>query len=254
MSNGPKVINSINKAIDILELLHADDDGFTVSEISAALDLGVSSTYHILNTMKIRGFIDQDKRTKRYSLGKGIYSLCYQKTPKTIIDIAMPYLKRLTSALGETSNLVLLQDTEIEYVAQMECDKLIRMSAQLGSRAPFYCTAGGKAIFAFKPYEEQKAALEAITLQPYTAHTIIVKKALRDDLEHIRDKQIAYDMEEKEIGVICAAAPVLGANNTAIAAISLSGPSFRMTEQNLITVSEELKKAAKELGKELASL
>lgn len=75
-----------------------------------------------------------------------------------------------------------------------------------------------------------------------------------DDLEHIRDKQIAYDMEEKEIGVICAAAPVLGANNTAIAAISLSGPSFRMTEQNLITVSEELKKAAKELGKELASL
>ena len=81
MSNGPKVINSINKAIDILELLHADDDGFTVSEISAALDLGVSSTYHILNTMKSRGFIDQDKRTKRYSLGKGIYSLCYQKTP-----------------------------------------------------------------------------------------------------------------------------------------------------------------------------
>ena len=114
--------------------------------------------------------------------------------------------------------------------------------------------AGGKAIFAFKPYEEQKAALEAITLQPYTAHTIIVKKALMDDLEHIRDKQIAYDMEEKEIGVICAAAPVLGANNTAIAAISLSGPSFRMTEQNLITVSEELKKAAKELGKELSSL
>ena len=50
MSNGPKVINSINKAIDILELLHADDDGFTVSEISAALDLGVGSTYHILNT------------------------------------------------------------------------------------------------------------------------------------------------------------------------------------------------------------
>lgn len=96
--------------------------------------------------------------------------------------------------------------------------------------------------------------MEAITLQPYTAHTIIVKKALMDDLEHIRDKQIAYDMEEKEIGVICAAAPVLGANNTAIAAISLSGPSFRMTEQNLITVSEELKKAAKELGKELSSL
>ena len=55
----------------------------------------------------------------------------------------------------------------------------------------------------------------------------------------------AFGMEEKEIGVICAAAPVLGANNTAIAAISLSGPSFRMTEQNLITVSEELKKAAK---------
>ena len=65
-----------------MELLHADDDGFTVSEISAALDLGVSSTYHILNTMKIRGFIDQDKRTKRYFLGKGIYSLCYQKNAK----------------------------------------------------------------------------------------------------------------------------------------------------------------------------
>ena len=60
----------------------------------------------------------------------------------------MPYLKRLTSALGETSNLVLLQDTEIEYVAQMECDKLIRMSAQLGSRAPFYCTARRQLVFA----------------------------------------------------------------------------------------------------------
>ena len=134
------------------------------------------------------------------------------------------------------------------------CNVEGRKPCTAGNQNAFGCLAGGKAIFAFKPYEEQKAALEAITLQPYTAHTIIVKKALMDDLEHIRDKQIAYDMEEKEIGVICAAAPVLGANNTAIAAISLSGPSFRMTEQNLITVSEELKKAAKELGKELSSL
>lgn len=227
-----KMIGSVLKAIDVLVLLSKSEEGYTVTEISALLNQGVSTTYHILNTLRFRAFIEQDKRTKRYKLGRGLLALCSTDSQQDMIrDLAYEYLTYLTDEFDETSNLLMLVGQEVEYISQVESTQLLKMFTKRGARVPFYCTGGGKAIFAFKSPEAQESLVNGLSFKAYTNKTITSAAQLYEEAEQIRQKGYAMDLEERELGVNCIAAPVFDRKGAPVAAISISSPLYRLDQE-----------------------
>lgn len=224
-----KMIGSVLKAIDVLVLLPKSEEGYTVTEISTLLNQGISATYHILNTLRSRDFVEQDKRTKRYKLGPGLLTLCSTNSRQDMIrDLAYEYLNCLTDEFDETSNLMMLVGHDVEYIAQVESKQLLKMFTKRGARVPFYCTGGGKAIFAFKSPQAQASMLNGLTFKPYTKKTITSAEQLYKEAALIRKQGYAMDMEEREVGVSCIAAPIFDNKSSPVAAISISCPIYRL--------------------------
>lgn len=243
-----KTIGSVIKAVEVMQELAKSENGLGVTEISNRLNYGVSTTYHLLNTLKQCNIIEQDKKTKKYRIGFELFRISgMAKRQNALANLAQPYLDNLREIIGETSNLVVLDGSNIVYIAQSESTKLLKMFTQLGAKVPFYCTGGGKILLAYQPKNIQDLILSKTTFEKYTKNTLTTAKELEKEFEAIKKRGYAIDNEEREEGVTCIAAPVFDCYGEAIASISVSGPTYRLKEKNIesiiknvILVSEKL--------------
>lgn len=232
-TDGKKTIGSVMKAIEIMDLLASSKEEIGATEISNQLKLNVSGTYHILNTLKVCEVIEQNPKTKKYRLGMKLWKMGKMAREQNHLALLLqPFLKKLRDITGETANLTILDNNEIIYIAQEESTRLVRMFTKIGARVPLYCSAAGKVLLAFQSTEKQRSILNNIEFYPFTEKTIIRSKALEEQLQLIRDRGYAYDDEEREWGVSCIAAPIFDYDREVIAALSISGPTTRFTEEN----------------------
>lgn len=221
-------VQSVDRALAILETLAQKDSSIMLSNISAELKLNISTVHRLLNALMAHGLVEQDSQG-RYRLGikafeignRALYSL-------DIRSIARPVLHQLVYDFNETANLAILDKYEVVYLDQVESSNIIKMLARPGTRAPAYCTGTGKVLLAFLNESRLNNYLHEVPLLPYTATTIIEPFQLRQELEQIRNQGFALDQGEREEDVRCVAAPVLNHKNSVIAAISISGPANRL--------------------------
>jgi DNA-binding IclR family transcriptional regulator len=157
-------------------------------------------------------------------------------------------MTRVAFDVGETVHLALLDRAEVLYIERIEAQRSLTMGSKLGARNPIYCTALGKAILAYLPENEVDQILAASRMEARTRNTITNVLALKRELERIRDRGYAIDDEEIEDGVRCIAAPILNASNRAVAAVSVSGPSSRITPDRFQLIGKTMLKAAQELS------
>jgi len=231
--NNKKTIGSVLKAVEIIELLAASDEEIGVTEISSYLNYGVSATYHLLNTLKICKMIEQDCKTKKYRLGLKLWKIGKLAREQNHLSVfVQSYLKELRELTGETTNLTVLDNAEIIYIAQAESRKLIRMFTKIGARVPLHCSAAGKVLLAFQTPEKQRAIIDNITFHKFTEKTVTDPEKLREQLGSIRQSGYAFDEEEREAGVSCIAAPIFDFDKEVMAAISISGPTSRFESEN----------------------
>lgn len=246
-----KTIGSITKAIEILDFIGEQKEA-GVTEISKALGYGTSATYHVLNTLKQSGMIHQDSVTKKFRLGIKLWQLGNKAFNHYDLSKSVtPYLKKLRDLTGETSNLTILDVPNIIYVAQEESKRLIKMFTVVGAKAPLYCTGGGKAMLAFKSDEEQDYIIGKLNFQAFTENTITSGEAFKEVLQQVRQTGIAYDLEEREVGVCCIAAPVFNEQREPIASISISGPCSRFDQEKRREYEKLLKEVSKEVSHHL---
>ena len=244
-----KTIGSVEKTVRILNIVGESEAGLGATEISRAIGCGVSATYHLLNTLRQNDLLQQDPQNKRYCLGVGIFRLsALAQRQNTLTSAAQPYLDALSDACGETSNLVILRDREIIYLAQREGSSMVKLFTRLGARVPFYCTGGGKVILAFLPRAVQEAHIRDTKLVAFTPHTITRRAELLRELDCIRQQGYAYDRGEREEGVLCIAAPVFNAAGEPMAATSLSGPAYRLEAKGLETLTGRVVESAAALS------
>lgn len=252
MKKDTKTIGSVIKAVEIMEELAKSEDGLGVTEISKILNYGVSATYHLLNTLRQCNIVEQDKKTKKYRIGFALFRISgMAKRQNVLANLAQPYLDKLREKAGETSNLVILDDTDIIYIAQSESTKLLKMFAQLGAKVPLYCTGGGKVILAYQPKEVQDLILSRIKFEKYTRHTITDSEELGKELQTIKQRGYGFDNGEKEEGVTCVAAPVFDCYGEAIASVSISGPTNRLKEKQMSSIIKNVVDIAKEISTSL---
>ncbi|NLC11264.1 MAG: IclR family transcriptional regulator [Firmicutes bacterium] len=247
-----KLVQSVARSLCILEALAEEEKPLTLSELGAKTGLNVATIHRLLHTLMHFGYVQQEDFMGKYKLGvkafqignAALYSL-------DIRAVARPYIQNLVDYSNETVNLAVLQQGEVVYIDQVASRSMITMFAKVGSRGPCHCTAAGKVLLAFQGEEELEALLEG-GLRSYTPNTIVDPEELKKELEKIRREGYSIDNEELEEGIRCVAAPIYNHENKVIAAISLSGPSARISQEHLQEgLLEKIKETALEISKRL---
>lgn len=247
-------VQSLDRALDILEALAASGGEVGLSELSERVGLHVSTVHRLLSVLVSRGYARQNGPSGRYALGSHLLRLASSAVGTGQFDLraeARPVLQELSELSGETTNLVILLDQHIVYVDQVASRHTVRMFTQVGTRAPIYCTGAGKALLAHRAPAEVEAYLAAETWERRTASTITSPAALRVELERIRERGYAFDGGEMDGDVHCVAAPVFDHTGAALAAVSVSGPATRFTQERMRGVAPELLRATAALSARL---
>lgn len=245
-------IKVLNKAFSVLDVLLKHKFPMSMTEISEELGFYPSTIHRILDTLKYGGYVEQDTVTQKYQLGLKLLELGMAKLNQIdLVKEAKPCLKELAKKCDETVHLAILEDNNVLYLAKEESTQTIRMISYVGKRAPLHCTALGKILLAFLPLDKREELLDKIELTKLTENTITSKERLKEELNKIAQEGFAFDREENEKDVRCIAAPVRNYQGKVIAAVSISGPSYRINEGNQNHLKVELINTCKKISARL---
>lgn len=231
------IINSVDRAIDIIEYLFAAKQPVSLTQISKDLSLYKSTVYRTLVTLQNRGFVQQNEDTGNYFLGLKLLLIgSHAKPDFDITAIAHPYMERLYREFSETVNLsVLSTDSNHRYqsvvVDRINGKNRLSSSITLGSLNECYSCSVGKCLLAFSNHIDL-SIYEDFPMVRHTKNTITTIPELEKELERVRQNRYALDAEEWETGLYCIGAPILR-NGQAVAAMSISGPTSRINDSHV---------------------
>ena len=238
-----------------IQLLHCFDEKpeLGISEIAQRLGIAKSTVYGIVSTLENHNFLEQDSCTGRYRLGTEIFRLG-TKVKSDLLNLVKPYMEKLVTDFSETVHLVVPDQCSILYIHKIESPHSMRICSRVGERLPLYCTAVGKALLAQMGETEQAAVIYQTSFHPCTPYTIQDAAALARELAKIRADGFAVDREELEIGLTCVAAPIYDGNGKPSAAISVAGPTVRMTHLAIETIARGLLGVTREISSRIGYL
>ncbi|MFQ5566633.1 MAG: IclR family transcriptional regulator [Paracoccaceae bacterium] len=234
MANRPRrnIVQSLERGLGVLEAVSAANGPVGISELSRQLGLAKGSVARLVTTLARMNFLVRDPETRKYQLGLKLWELGSKSiTGLDIRSVARPVMEELHEATGETVHLtVLSSEGKMVFLDKLDSTKSIRPNLQLGAHLPVHCVANGKAMLAFLP-ENQVAAILAGKLRRYTDATIIRKGELMAVVKGIRETGYAVNAGEFREDVSGVAAAICDHSNSAVAALGISLPSVRMTEE-----------------------
>nr|WP_263323473.1 IclR family transcriptional regulator [Neobacillus sp. Marseille-Q6967] len=240
-----RLIQSIERAADVLELFLTSHQELSVKEISDKLGLSKSTVHGIIKTLEFRGYLQQNPDDLKYKLGLKLFELGNMVSNHFDLGkIARPIIKELVDELKETVHLVVFERGEVIYVEKLDGPRALRIYSQVGKKAPLHCTGVGKSILAFQEEEEIERLLSNAELEPYTEFTMTERDEIKKHLQTVREQGYATDDEEIELGLKCVAAPIFDHKGNAIAAISCAAPKMRMDDDRLTEVIQRIKESA----------
>lgn len=245
-------VQSVSRALALLRAVAASHEGLTLTELAQTVGLPPSTAHRLLTTLQHERFVRFDPLGNLWQVGVGAFIAgnAFVRT-RDVVLMARPRMRRLMEESGETVNLYLQEQSEAVCMAQVECREMMRAIARPGGRVRMHCSGVGKAILAWLPEREVGQILERHGLPAITARTLTTPRALRADLERIRERGYAIDDEEHAVGLRCVAAPVFDEHGTPVAGISISGPSARVTVPRLALLGALVDAAAGAVSAEI---
>jgi len=222
-------VQSVDRALSILELLGEYPGGTGLISISKELNLPKSTTHRLIQSLIAKNFVIQDTGNDRYRLSMKFVTLSSGLIENLDIRrIARPFIEELATKVNEVIHLCILDGHEVVYIDKVESNRTMRMYSQIGKRALLHCTGVGKMIMSGMSNEEIKVIATSSQLPKFTPTTITTEVSLLKEIEEIRKSGYSLDREEHEEGIYCIAAPIYDYTNNIIAAFSISGPSERV--------------------------
>lgn len=248
------MIQSVDRAMQLVERLAQRGGCAPLSDLARDLGLNRSTVHGLLATLQQHGIVSQDAH-RNYVLGIKLFELGQRAVSRLDLrSAAGPVLQRLVDQFQETVHLVLGDGLEVVYIDKRESPQSMQIVSRIGQRLPAYCTAVGKAILAFRPEAELDHQLETATLVPMTHNTITNKQELKAHLRQVRQQGYALDREEIAEGLRCVAAPIWDYTNQVVAAMSISGPSVRMTQEKIERAISAVCQGAADISRQLGYL
>jgi DNA-binding IclR family transcriptional regulator len=245
---GPAPVGVISKVFQILEAIQGAPSGLPLKSICELTRINKSTAHRFLKHLERDGYLMHTEYGV-YLIGPRLAQMAARVNHRaTLQAAAQPILWELWKSTRETVNLAVLDQATVLYVDVLESPHEFRLSSRVGTRRQLHATALGKALSAYLPDEQIEDILGAITFQPLTPKTIMNLVQLRQELEKIRRQGYAVDDEETTLGARCVSAPILGARQHAIAAISVSGPVTRIAPSQVAVIAQAVIKAAAEIS------
>ncbi len=242
-------VQSVDRALTILEVLARVGEA-GVTEVAAELGVHKSTAFRLVATLEQHRLVEQTEERGKYRLGVGVLRLAGATTARLdLVQEARPLCRQLAVASGETVNIAVLSESSALYLDQVAGPSALQPHNWVGQHIPLHATSNGKVLLSGL----DRPALEALigTLSGYTPLTITTKTRLREELATVRAQGYAVAVDELEVGLTAAAAPVRNAHGDVVASLSVSGPTFRLPEPRLREVVDLLVEAALEVSHRL---
>lgn len=227
---------SVERVVSMLNVLQESTEPMSLVEIHRSIRMAKATAFRYLWTLEKHRYVERDAGG-RYRLGLGFVGM-QSRDLEVLQDRARPWLERLRDETSETTNLGVLDGTDIRYVEVAESPRTVRMVSVRGSRDPIYCTALGKAVAAQLPEVQIAELLEQIDLKPRTGHTITSTDRFLAELDQVRRQGYALDDGENEEDGRCVAVAILGTRLPA--ALSVSAPANRFPMDDVPAVAARL--------------
>ncbi len=245
---GPN-LQSVRRALRALELISEGECG--VTELGRKLGVHKATASRLVATLAERGFVERDPVTEKYRLGFGLISLAGAAMGgNDLVRTARPIVEDLAERTRETVNLGVLSGDAVVYIDQVTGTRSIVSVNWVGQRTPLHCTSNGKVLLASMS-DAERARLLKDGLPRLTPKTITDPKTLRAQLPEILVRGYAQTMEELEEGLNAVAAPIRGMSGEVVAALSVSGPAFRMHAVDLPRFGRATAEAAASISRRL---
>ncbi len=240
---------TVLRALRILDCFSLECPELGVREVARQLDLSSSTAGRLLATLRSAGVLAQNPGMRTYSLGPRLLTWAGLYTGALNVRVtAWPILDRLRRATRETTTLYVLDGDERVCVERLVGQENISAILRLGERLPCYAGAGGKVLLAYLAPAARQALLGRLILKRFTPRTIRHRARLERELAVIRRQGYAASVAERFAGASAIAAPVLGADATVIAAVTVSGPSNRFTGARRARDIRHVTRAARDLS------
>jgi IclR family acetate operon transcriptional repressor len=249
----PYTINSIQKAVRVLQAFTKEHPERSVSELSRELGWHKAVVHKILLTLQEGRLLQRDPSSRRYRLGPGIMELAgVFQSEEPLIREGTPLLRDLMRRSGHTAAMAVLDGLEVLYVAAIEGAEGLKMTARVGDRRPAHATASGKVLLADLPPD----VLDRLTSRPLpalTPHTIVDPQRLRQHLEAVRLAGYALNVEERIAGMVGVAAPVRDHHGATVAAVSVGFARHLHGDDAIAEAVRRVIETANELSRRLGA-
>jgi IclR family acetate operon transcriptional repressor len=238
---------AIGNALRVLELLQQSHEPLALTEVSRRVKVPKSSAFRILRTLEIAGYL-QRLEGERFSVMPGA-GFIQNHMMKQVTDASRTWMKNLSQEFRETITLAFLFEGHIAVTAVIDSPQRISMGNMLGSLIPPHASSLGKCITTFQPDARREMLLRSFGMVRFTPSTIVEESTLEKEMQLVRAQGYASDIEETTLGGCCLGAPIFGKDGHAVAAISISTPKIRFTNQERLIAA--VKDAAAAITAEL---
>ena len=226
-------VQTLERAIQLLKSV-SNEDGLALTDLSQQLDIPAPTAYRLLSTLQSHGIVEFHEDTQQWMIGVETFRMGSAFLRRTrMIDMGRDLMRDLMHDSGETVNLAIEQDGDVVFVTQVETAEPIRAFFPPGTRGAIHASGIGKALLAELPRREVKAIIERKGLPKFTKETLTDSEALFNELSIIRERGWSIDNQERNHGMRCAAAAIYNEFGEAIAGVSVSGPTIRITEEKI---------------------
>lgn len=227
-------LSSVRNAARLLKEFSRGSREIGVTELSRRLGIGKSTAHRLLNTLAEERLLEQDPDTGAYRLGLAMYELGTSVSMHTDLhEACSPVVDQLRNATRETVQVAVLDGREVVYVERRESPQTLRLFGRVGHRNDAHCTSTGKLLLAYLPAHRLEPLLDGWDLARKTPHTIRDIGTLRLELDRVRQRGWAENVNEAEMGVASVSAPIRNGLGEVVAAVSVAGPLQRITNDSL---------------------
>ena len=245
-------LRSVTRVFDVLDAISATHDASALASVARRAHLHPATALRYLRSLEQRGYVRHDPN-EGYRIGPRLFELGTMYADSLSIHRYADQIARdLSAATHETASVGVLDSGCILYVAIANGQHEFGIQSHAGTRHPAYCTALGKAILAFLPWDETSEVLAASPLTRLTPRTHVDIGDLRADLERTAVRGYAVDDEERLTGVVCIGAPIFDEAHRVAGAVSISGPKVRIHRRSWESfgrlVTDAASKGSRRLG------
>ncbi len=246
---GASHVQSVTRALEILELLARENREMMLTEIADALRRPKSTIHGLITTLRDYDYVRQSPTNGCYFLGIRLFELGSLVSRNwNISELAMPAMQNLNRRLGEMVHLATEDKGQVLYLSKLDSTHMMRIVSEIGTRLPMHCTGLGKVMLAYRTPAEIKHILSTHGMPQMTERTITDRDALERELNQIRAQGYAYDDREIMDSLRCVAAPIFDRDGQVRYALSVSGLSNVMQERHLEAAREEVLRAAQTIS------